>query len=654
MADRLEFIIGAKDEFSATFGKLMDSFPSMKTLAVGAGAAIAAAGASILAMTKSTAAAQDKVQKLSDQLGVSTVFLSKMETAANFSGVAVTTMEQAVKKLQVGIGQAAVGTGTARTAFEQLGVSLHDANGNLRTAEQMMPVLANALHGVSDASQRAEIAARLFGEEGVRMLQMFTGGAEGLKKMTDEADRFGVTVSAKAGANAAKFNDMLYRMELLFTGLRNALAERIMPVLTGLGERFADFATQHRQEIINFAESFIVSMGALVEKGVWGVALLIDSWRGLQMMWETLKIAFAEFSRLLWEGIDAIVERMGEMMRFMNVRGVFDEWIAGVDEFRGSTGAAIEAMEQMGTSAWDRLNAIVEQGAATEKVEAYAAKIREVLAEINASGSAEAPASEPQGIGIFSTPNIEKTAENIETSIVQQEDGLLRLQEMWNEYMLTENERLDLWYEEQLAKYEGNLQAQVKVWQIYNKRRSTLQKKSDEAEVKTAYDTYGKLEGAAMVFGDKAVRIAKAIALPQAIGNVYTGASNALRDVPFPANLLAAASIIAYGFATLIPPVTGMAFGVAHGGLDYVPREQTYLLDRGERVLSPNQNRDLTAFMAGGSGGGMTIGSMSIDILKNATNADALLNMSRDNWEDLVEFGIIPALRRLAKKGIKP
>jgi tape measure domain-containing protein len=37
----------------------------------------------------------------------------------------------------------------------------------------------------------------------------------------------------------------------------------------------------------------------------------------------------------------------------------------------------------------------------------------------------------------------------------------------------------------------------------------------------------------------------------------------------------------------------------AHGGLTEVPEEQTYLLQKGERVLSPNQNKDLNSFMAG-------------------------------------------------------
>jgi hypothetical protein len=41
--------------------------------------------------------------------------------------------------------------------------------------------------------------------------------------------------------------------------------------------------------------------------------------------------------------------------------------------------------------------------------------------------------------------------------------------------------------------------------------------------------------------------------------------------------------------------------GVAHGGLDYVPERSTFLLQQGERVLAPDQNKDLTEFLKGGN-----------------------------------------------------
>ena len=58
--------------------------------------------------------------------------------------------------------------------------------------------------------------------------------------------------------------------------------------------------------------------------------------------------------------------------------------------------------------------------------------------------------------------------------------------------------------------------------------------------------------------------------------------------------------------------------GVAHGGMDYVPKETTFLLDKGERVLSPRQNRDLTNYLnqrqSSGEPGGNNISiSVSVD-----------------------------------------
>lgn len=58
--------------------------------------------------------------------------------------------------------------------------------------------------------------------------------------------------------------------------------------------------------------------------------------------------------------------------------------------------------------------------------------------------------------------------------------------------------------------------------------------------------------------------------------------------------------------------------GVAHGGMDYIPKETTFLLDKGERVLSPRQNRDLTNYLnqrqsSGESDGNNISISVSVD-----------------------------------------
>lgn len=88
--------------------------------------------------------------------------------------------------------------------------------------------------------------------------------------------------------------------------------------------------------------------------------------------------------------------------------------------------------------------------------------------------------------------------------------------------------------------------------------------------------------------------------------------------IPVVGPALAPGAAMAAAMATA-PMVAGVAstslMGMAHNGLDNIPREGTWLLDGGERVLNPNQNRDLTQYLrnandagaGGGGAGGVTI-----------------------------------------------
>ncbi|AMX20162.1 Transglycosylase SLT domain protein [Acinetobacter pittii] len=87
----------------------------------------------------------------------------------------------------------------------------------------------------------------------------------------------------------------------------------------------------------------------------------------------------------------------------------------------------------------------------------------------------------------------------------------------------------------------------------------------------------------------------KAFAIARSIMAIQTGIAEAAAN-PFPYNLAAMASVAA-STASIVANIQSVA-GVFHGGKDYVPKEATYLLDKGERVVSPRQNQDLTNFLA--------------------------------------------------------
>lgn len=155
--------------------------------------------------------------------------------------------------------------------------------------------------------------------------------------------------------------------------------------------------------------------------------------------------------------------------------------------------------------------------------------------------------------------------------------------------------------------------------------------------------------------GKEFARIAKAVSIAEALVKAYVAANNALASVPYPYNIPLAGLVLAHGLANVerIRQVN-----VAHGGLERVPEDSTYLLRQGERVLTAGQNKDLSRFLDrgsdGSSGGGVTIQNLTIHVLENATQADALLEMDAGELRQIVSDRIIPALDELARLGIRP
>ena len=67
--------------------------------------------------------------------------------------------------------------------------------------------------------------------------------------------------------------------------------------------------------------------------------------------------------------------------------------------------------------------------------------------------------------------------------------------------------------------------------------------------------------------------------------------------------------------------------GQAHDGMDSLPSTGTYMLEKGERVLSTRANRDLTSFLANNSQGSKMRGPESVTLQVNGvSDPDLVVN----------------------------
>ena len=138
-------------------------------------------------------------------------------------------------------------------------------------------------------------------------------------------------------------------------------------------------------------------------------------------------------------------------------------------------------------------------------------------------------------------------------------------------------------------------------------KEQALSEQLQNAKLQNYGNTMGAMAGLLGAFAGENNRISqlmfsvqKGYALAQIFMNNKVALSEAWASAPFPYNVPAVtmAALETGALAAAAQAITPAFSGIAHGGLDYVPKESTYLLDKGERVLSPRQNTDLTKFMA--------------------------------------------------------
>lgn len=169
--------------------------------------------------------------------------------------------------------------------------------------------------------------------------------------------------------------------------------------------------------------------------------------------------------------------------------------------------------------------------------------------------------------------------------------------------------------EEQYAERISNIHEQ------HQQRISQIEQARHQVSLAGAADLFGTLADITSQFAGeqsgiyKAMFVAqKAFAIAQSVIAIQQGIALAAAN-PWPTNIGAMASVAA-ATAGIVSNIA--AVGMAHDGIDSIPREGTWLLDKGERVVDRRTNADLKEFLSGG-GGAKSKGDVTIPISVNVT-----------------------------------
>ena len=350
MARDVKLQITAHDKTAAAFnslnkklGGLNKSIGASVTKIAKIGAAFGAAGiAAGVALTKASLESVDALAKTSDRLGIATEKLAGLQHAASLAGVENKTLEKSLQNLAVGVSDAADGSGVAKDALIELGLSAGVLE-KLPLDQQMLQV-ADAMQGVTTQADKVRIATELFGARGVSVLNMIGEGSDNLKEMAAEAEHLGISISRVDVAKIELANDAVTRAKSVFTGLGNQLATSFSPLIMTVADNFRQAALDN-EDFGSIGERVV---SALLS----GYGKFADAIFFLQLGFAGLKVKMLEMAKVVVDRIDPIftfiMDKYNKMASVFGMdlvdTGKMSAMSAGLTE---SIGAAIDNVSAM-------------------------------------------------------------------------------------------------------------------------------------------------------------------------------------------------------------------------------------------------------------------------------------------------------------------
>ena len=164
-------------------------------------------GSSAISSAKSAALYADDINTLATQTGVSTDSLQELKYMEDLVDVSLETVTGSMAKNIKSMAKAQKGSASYVAAYKKLGVSVKDANGNLRDSEEVYWDVIGALGNVKNATERDATAMTIFGKSAQNLNPLIAQGSDGIKKLREEAQDMGAVLDKDTLNSLNETND---------------------------------------------------------------------------------------------------------------------------------------------------------------------------------------------------------------------------------------------------------------------------------------------------------------------------------------------------------------------------------------------------------------------------------------------------------------
>lgn len=636
-ADTANFSEGmqkAKGESKSTFESIRENANKMgKTVAAGATTAVLA----LSAMAWETANQAVELEKFALRANTTTQDFQKMAVGAQAYGIEQEKLSDMMKDFNEKLGElTTIGAGGGVDFFEQIAVK---TEGSATAAEKLilkmqklsgpeaLQLYVDKLEEAGVTQQQMSFYLESMASDMTDLIPLLINGGEGMQLYSDAAERAGLVMNEETIAQAKILKEQIYLLDLQLQGAKNQLMQAVIPAFVDIAQAFFGGSEQGIQ-FSGVAEGI-----AKVLKGVAAVA--IGAVTSIQLLGKALG-GMAAIGGAIWNETDwyemnsiglvkAAYEARAEISALTNeMKADMHNTIIGAAErldgmWSGTSSgtaaqmAALRSVEKTTGGVNAGLGTLVEK---QDKAEKSAKKATKANSELNKASRKQLYVAELENelyehrkteeekrarvnsaSAAWGGTFADMTGQGEDHALSQQRFSRIdESQELFDAQMALADTA-----EEREAIWEAHHNRMQFIEQEYFRSRANMQLQWGMSYVQGAAGVMAQVFGEnskayqAMFAVQKAMAIAQVMMnAPATFSAVMTSASAIPVVGPFIAPGLAAGAVaLQMAQAAMIGSVSFQPTGMAHDGIDRIPEEGSWWLDKGERVLKEQTSSKL-------------------------------------------------------------
>jgi hypothetical protein len=226
------------DEFSSKIEEAKDTVLGISKVA---GIAAAAVGAFITKVGYGI----DDLGDFAEAEQVAVDMVSEFGYAAQLSGSDLNAMKASISAVNKTVGEAVLGIGRGAMTFQKLGMSAKNADGSVKSFDQILEEVSDKMQGLS--RQEAIAMAEKLGIDR-SLIPMLLKGKEHIAALREEARAFG-SVTEEDAEKAGLFADAMDRTHFMLAGLAKQIAVNLMPAMTGMLDGMRKWLLANREVV---------------------------------------------------------------------------------------------------------------------------------------------------------------------------------------------------------------------------------------------------------------------------------------------------------------------------------------------------------------------------------------------------------------------